>query len=125
VIPGGCKVLQAYSVSHGKASSYLPVIELLQSYFNFADSDDGETRRAKVRQSILALDPALSDTIRYLFALLGLEQAEGPLAQMDAQLRRRRRCRRLRKLFYAKPNGSHWSRYSRTCTGSTKRLRHC
>lgn len=36
VIPGGCRVLQAYSVSHGKTSSYLPVIELLQSYFNFA-----------------------------------------------------------------------------------------
>jgi predicted ATPase len=99
VIPGGCKVLQAYSVSHGKASSYLPVIELLQSYFNFADSDDGETRRAKVRQSILALDPALSDTIRYLFALLGLEQAEGPLAQMDAQLRRRRTLQALAQII--------------------------
>ena len=29
----GCLVLEAYSVSHGKASAYLPVIELLKSYF--------------------------------------------------------------------------------------------
>src|SRR5262249_6109513 len=29
----GCLVLEAYSVSHGKASPYLPVIELLKSYF--------------------------------------------------------------------------------------------
>ena len=30
----GCLVLEAYSVSHGKASAYLPVIELLKSYFD-------------------------------------------------------------------------------------------
>ena len=28
-----CLILEAYSVSHGKASPYLPVIELLKSYF--------------------------------------------------------------------------------------------
>ena len=27
--------LEAYSVSHGKASPYLPVIELLKSYFRY------------------------------------------------------------------------------------------
>lgn len=62
----------------------------MQSYFNFTEGDDGQTRRAKVRQSILTLDPALSEAITYLLALLGLERTEGPLAQMDAQLRRRR-----------------------------------
>ena len=29
----GCLVLEAYSVSHGKASPYLPVIELLKQLF--------------------------------------------------------------------------------------------
>jgi len=29
----GCMVLEAYSVSHGKASAYLPAIELLREYF--------------------------------------------------------------------------------------------
>jgi hypothetical protein len=32
-IPHGCKVLEAYSVSHGKASAWLPVIDVLKSYF--------------------------------------------------------------------------------------------
>ena len=39
-IPDGCKVLEAYSVSHGKASAWLPVIEILKSYFEIADEDD-------------------------------------------------------------------------------------
>ena len=42
-IPDGCKVLEAYSVSHGKASAWLPVIELLKGYF--------EIRRRGRRQS--------------------------------------------------------------------------
>ena len=29
MLPSDCKVLEAYSVSHGKASAYLPVLELL------------------------------------------------------------------------------------------------
>jgi predicted ATPase len=30
----GCLVLEAFSVSHGKASAYLPIIELLKDYFD-------------------------------------------------------------------------------------------
>src|SRR5262249_28209261 len=33
IAPSGCLVLEAYSVSHGKASAYLPVIDLLKNYF--------------------------------------------------------------------------------------------
>jgi len=32
-MPDECKLLEAYSVSHGKASPWLPVIELLRAYF--------------------------------------------------------------------------------------------
>jgi class 3 adenylate cyclase len=42
----GCLLLEAYSVSHGKASPYLPVIELLKSYFRIESQDDERTRRA-------------------------------------------------------------------------------
>ena len=39
----GCLVLEAYSVSYGKASPYLPVIELLKSYFQIQPQDDERT----------------------------------------------------------------------------------
>jgi class 3 adenylate cyclase len=35
----GCVVLEAYSVSYGKASPYLPVIELLKTYFQLQPQD--------------------------------------------------------------------------------------
>jgi class 3 adenylate cyclase/ribosomal protein L40E len=39
-LPGECKLLEAYSVSHGKASAWLPVLELLRGYFGIRDVDD-------------------------------------------------------------------------------------
>src|ERR1700737_2021676 len=59
-IPSECKVLEAYSVSHGKASAWLPVLELLRKYFEIADADDATTRRGKVGAVLAALDSALN-----------------------------------------------------------------
>ena len=71
-LPVECKLLEAYSVSHGKASAWLPVLELLRGYFGIQDVDDSDTRREKVRGALDGLDPALQDTQPYLFALLGI-----------------------------------------------------
>jgi class 3 adenylate cyclase/predicted ATPase len=96
---GGCLVLEAYSVSHGKATAYLPVIELLKTYFRIEQADDERTRREKVNGKVLTLDRTLEDTLPYLFALLGIEEQPSPLAQMDPQIRRRRTFEALKKLF--------------------------
>jgi class 3 adenylate cyclase len=44
----GCRVLEAFSVSHGKAYSYLPLIDLLKTYFRITLADDERGRREKV-----------------------------------------------------------------------------
>jgi class 3 adenylate cyclase/predicted ATPase len=95
----GCVVLEAYSVSYGKASPYLPVIELLKTYFQIQPQDDERTRRERVIGKVLGLDRNLEDTLPYLFALLGIEEQPSPLQQMDAQIRRRRTFDALKKVF--------------------------
>ncbi len=85
----GWMVLEAFSVSHGKASSYFPVIDLLHSYFKIASQDDQRTRREKIAGRIAILDRELEGTIPYLYSLLGIADAPDPLAQMDPQTRRR------------------------------------
>jgi len=90
LIPQGCKVLEAYSVSHGKASAWLPVLALLRRYFGIADTDDPVTRREKVRTALTALDAALDDTLPYMYGLLGLVDGADPLAQMDPQIKKQR-----------------------------------
>jgi class 3 adenylate cyclase len=54
-----CMVLESFSVSHGKASAYLPVIELLREYFEITAEDDDRKRREKVGGRVLMLDRAL------------------------------------------------------------------
>ena len=85
-----CLVLEAFSFSHGKASAYLPVVDLLKTYFRIADRDDERTRREKVTGKVLALDRALEDTLPHLFALLGIPSGDARLDEMDAAIRRRR-----------------------------------
>jgi tetratricopeptide (TPR) repeat protein len=83
-------VLEAFSLSHGKATAYLPVIDLLHSYFDIKLEDDSRKRREKVNGKVLTLDRSLEDSLPYLFALLSITEGDDPLAQMDAQIRRRR-----------------------------------
>src|SRR3989442_8281966 len=66
----GCMVLETFSVSHGKASAYLPVIDLLHGYFEITSEDDGRKRREKIGGRVLMLDRALEDALPYLFSLL-------------------------------------------------------
>jgi class 3 adenylate cyclase len=98
-IPDGCKVLEAYSVSHGKASAWLPVLELLCGYFGIQDADDPAARREKVRGALAALDPALSEVLPYLLGLLGIQEGADPLAQMDPQIRRRRTLEAIKRII--------------------------
>src|SRR5271166_180644 len=99
VAQSGCMVLEAFSISHGKASAYLPVIDLLHGYFKISAGDDRRTRREKVTGRVIALDRSLEDTLPYLFALLGIVEGADPLAQMDAQIRKRRTLEAIKRIL--------------------------
>jgi class 3 adenylate cyclase/tetratricopeptide (TPR) repeat protein len=98
-IPNGCKLLEAYSVSHGKASAWLPVLELLRGYFGIADSNDAASRREQVAAALTALDPALEDALPYLLSLLAIVEGADPLAQMDPKIKRQRTLDGIKRLI--------------------------
>jgi class 3 adenylate cyclase len=85
----GALVLEAYSMSHGKASAYLPVTEMLHSYFDIKLEDDERKRCEKVNGKIITLDRALEDTLPYLFFLLGLSPDDDTIAEIDPPVRKR------------------------------------
>jgi class 3 adenylate cyclase/predicted ATPase len=94
-----CLVLQAFAVSHGKAYPYLPLIDVLKSYFGITLEDDEKQKRERIASKIALLDRALEDTLPYLYALFGILEPESPLHQMDAQIRRSRTFEALKRLF--------------------------
>src|SRR5271156_3272777 len=90
VSQSGWMVLEAFSVSHGKASAFLPVIDLLWSYFKISSEDDERTRREKINGKILTLGRSLEDALPYLYGLLGLSDENTQIAEVEAQTRKRR-----------------------------------
>jgi predicted ATPase len=95
----GWMVLETFSISHGKASAYLPVLDLLYEYFKIASGDDERSRREKVAGRLAMLDPSLEDTRPYLFSLLGIVGETDPLAPMDGQLKKRRTLEAIKRIL--------------------------
>ena len=100
-IPSDSLILEAFAVSHGSTSPYLPVIELLKTYFDITPEDDDRKRREKVNGKVLTLDRSLEDIVPYLFALLGIEESEASdhEIEQDPQIRRTRTREALKQLF--------------------------
>src|SRR6266852_5206338 len=98
-LPAEFKVLEAYSVSHGKASAWLPVLEFLYGYFAIEETDGKSERRAKIEARLSGLDPALSDTLPLLYTLMGLHEGADPIAQMDPQIKLRRTVEAIKRII--------------------------
>jgi class 3 adenylate cyclase/tetratricopeptide (TPR) repeat protein len=71
-VPLDWLVLEAPSVSYGKATPYFPVIELLRRYFEISGGDSAEIVQEKIVDQVLKLDGMLNDAIPPILALLGV-----------------------------------------------------
>src|SRR2546422_1774473 len=95
----GWLTLESASVSYDKATSYLPVIDLLKSYFKILDRDDQREVRAKVTGTVLTLDESLKPTLPALLALLDVPADDAAWGTLDPGQRRQRTRDAVRQLF--------------------------
>jgi len=95
----GCMVLETFSVSHGKAFPYLPLIDLLRNYFQITAQDDERRYREKATGRLLILDRALEDQLPYLLYLLGIVEPGSALPTMDPAIRRQRTFEAIARLL--------------------------
>jgi tetratricopeptide (TPR) repeat protein len=82
-VPADWLVLDAPSVSYGKAAPYFPVIELFRRYFEISEGEGAESIREKIVNHVLKLDEMLKDAIPPILSLLGA-LPEGPLASQKS-----------------------------------------
>jgi class 3 adenylate cyclase/tetratricopeptide (TPR) repeat protein len=95
----GWLALESGSVSYGKATSYLPVIDLLKSYCGIEDRDDPRRMREKLTGKLLTLDPALQPTLPAFLALLDLPVEDPQWQALDPPQRRQRTLDALKRLL--------------------------
>ncbi len=85
----GIEVFEAQAQAHGRQIPFMPVLQMLRSYFGIADGDPERIVREKIAGRALLLDPALADDLPLLFDFLGVPDPDHPLPQLSAEARHR------------------------------------
>jgi class 3 adenylate cyclase/tetratricopeptide (TPR) repeat protein len=95
----GWLLLESSSTSYGKATPYLPVLDLFKAYFQIEDHDDGRRVREKLTGRLLTLDPALGPTLPAFLALLEVPMEAPHWQALDPSQRRQRTLDALKRLL--------------------------
>jgi class 3 adenylate cyclase/tetratricopeptide (TPR) repeat protein len=95
----GWLVLHAGSVSYGKATSYVPVIDLLKHYVAIEDRDGPRTVHEKLTGKLVTLDRALEGSLPALLALLDVPTDDPQWPTLDPPQRRRRTLDAVKRLL--------------------------
>src|SRR5262245_51009011 len=95
----GWLLLESHGDSHGKATPYLPIRDLLKAYFQLEARDDGVRIREKLTSKLLALDEALRPTLPALLTLLDVPVEDHEWQALDPSQRRQRTLDALKRLL--------------------------
>jgi class 3 adenylate cyclase/tetratricopeptide (TPR) repeat protein len=95
----GWLVLDSGSVSYGKATPYLPVIDLLKAYFKVQDRDGPREVREKVTGKLLTLERSLEPTLPALLALLDVPEPDPAWQTLEPAQRRHRTLEAVKRLL--------------------------
>jgi tetratricopeptide (TPR) repeat protein len=95
----GWLILESGSVSYGKATAYLPAIDLLKAYFQIEASDDQRKIREKLTGKLLTLDRTLEPTLPAFLALLDVPVEDAAWQALEPPQRRQRTLDSVKRLL--------------------------
>jgi tetratricopeptide (TPR) repeat protein len=95
----GWLVLESGSVSYGRATPYLPVVELLKAYLGIQGRDDQREIRERVAGKLLTLDRALEPLVTPLLGLLDVPVDDAAWGALDPPQRRQRILEAVKRLL--------------------------
>src|SRR5574341_423015 len=86
----GWLVLESTAVSYGKATAFLPVVDLLRTYLGIEDRDEARRVREKLTGKLLTLDEGLRPALPALQSLLDLPTEDVAWKSLGADQQRQR-----------------------------------
>jgi adenylate cyclase len=81
------ELFQAQAQAHGKSIPFMPILQMLRSFFGIAESDSEQAAREKIAGRALLLDPGFADDLPLMFDFLGVPDPDRPVAQMSPEAR--------------------------------------
>jgi adenylate cyclase len=85
----GLEVFEAQAQAHGQQIPFMPVLQMLRSFFGIGEREDDQVAREKIAGRALLLDPSFGEDLPLMFDFLGVPDPERPLPQMSAEARQR------------------------------------
>ena len=95
----GWLLVESRSVSYGKATAFLPLIELVRTYFQIEASDDARKIREKVTGKLFSLDRALEPFILVLLWLLDVPVDDPQWQRLEPPQRRQQALEGIKRLL--------------------------
>jgi len=92
---------EAQGQAHGRAIPFLPVLQMLRSYFGIADRDSDQQAREKIAGRLLLLDEAFAEDLPLLFDFLAVPDPQRPAARVDPDARQRALLAIVKRLVHA------------------------
>jgi class 3 adenylate cyclase/tetratricopeptide (TPR) repeat protein len=95
----GWLIVESGSLSYAKTSAYLPVIDLLQAYFQIEARDDARKIHEKVMGKLLSLDRGLEPALPALLRLLNVPVEDAEWQRLEPSQRRQRTLDGVKRLL--------------------------
>ena len=83
----GLAVYQAQGQPHARSIPFLPVLQMLRSYFEINEGDSDRTARERIAGKLLLLDERFVDDLPLLFDFLAVPDPERPVPRLNPEAR--------------------------------------
>jgi class 3 adenylate cyclase len=98
----GTAAYEAQALPHGRMIPFLPVLQLLRSFFGVSDREPSADARRKVAGTVLLVDTTLDPVLPSLFDFLGIPDPDRPAPSMDPEARQRQLVGLVQRLLRAR-----------------------
>jgi class 3 adenylate cyclase/tetratricopeptide (TPR) repeat protein len=85
----GVEVFEAQAQAHGRSIPYMPILQMLRSFFGIGDGEPEQLTRERIAGRALLLDQSFAEDLPLLFDFLGVPDPERPAPQMSPEARQR------------------------------------
>jgi predicted ATPase/class 3 adenylate cyclase len=96
---GECTYLEGRSLHYGRAMAYLPILDILRSFFDIQENDNELVIQKKLHEGLLRIDEQFKSKLSSFQSLLSIEVSDDKYSYLDSGQKRVRIFEAIRDLF--------------------------
>jgi adenylate cyclase len=95
----GMRVFEGRAVAHGHNIPFLPIFEILRSYFGVTSDDDNDAARVKIAGHLTVLGSEVVESLPLVYDFLGVADPRNPSPRVEPEIRQRQLVGVMRRII--------------------------